>query len=37
VAVPPDSEVYKVLYSGSACYLHVPDVLFPTAKEKLGR
>ena len=37
VEVPPDSEVYKVLYSGSACYLHVPDVLFPTAKEKLGR
>ena len=30
-----DSEVFKELYSGSACYLYVPDAFFPNAKEKL--
>jgi hypothetical protein len=35
--VPFESEVHKVLYSGSACYLYVPDLIFPKAKPKLGR
>jgi hypothetical protein len=35
--VPFDTEVHKVLYSGSTCYLHVPDLLFPKARPKLGR
>ncbi|HEY3354204.1 MAG TPA: hypothetical protein VGQ83_13205, partial [Polyangia bacterium] len=35
--VPPDSEAYKVLYGGSACYLYVPDVLFPRARPSLSR
>jgi hypothetical protein len=35
--VPIDSEVYKLLYSGSACYLHVPDLIFPKARPRLGR
>ncbi len=35
--VPFDSEVHQALYSGSACYLYVPDLIFPRAKPKLGR
>lgn len=31
--VPFDSEVHQVLYSGSACYLYVPDGLFPQARQ----
>jgi hypothetical protein len=34
---PTGSEVHKVLYGGSACYLHVPDLIFPKAKDELGR
>ncbi|HBX50697.1 MAG: hypothetical protein A2275_11300 [Bacteroidetes bacterium RIFOXYA12_FULL_35_11] len=30
-----DSEVFQELYSGSSCYLYVPDVFFPNAKEKM--
>jgi hypothetical protein len=35
--VPFGSEAHKVLYGGSACYLYVPDLIFPKAKDRLGR
>lgn len=35
--VPASSEAFKILYSGSDCFLVVPDVLFPRARPKLGR
>jgi len=35
--VPPGTEVYRVLYGGSTCYLIVPAALFPQARPKLGR
>jgi hypothetical protein len=35
--VPFQSEAHKVLYSGSSCYLEVPDLLFPKARPSLGK
>lgn len=35
--VPFSSEVHQVLYGGSACYLIVPQSLFPKARPRLGR
>lgn len=31
--VPYETEAYGALYSGSACYLMVPDIMFPNAKK----
>ena len=33
--LPWESEAFKTLYQGSACYLIVPDCLFPEAKKGL--
>lgn len=30
--IPFDVEAYNVLYSGSSCYLYVPEVFFPASK-----
>ncbi len=33
--VPPQTAAYDILYSGNACYLTVPDFMFPDSKEKV--
>lgn len=33
--VPVETEAYNVLYSGSSCYLIVPDILYPEAKKSM--
>lgn len=33
--IPFKTPAYSLLYSGSACYLTVPDFMFPESKEKL--
>ncbi len=33
--IPYQTPAYGLLYSGSACYLTVPDFMFPESKEKL--
>lgn len=32
LSVPFETEAYYVIYSGSSCFLYVPDALFPAAK-----
>ncbi|MBI5219476.1 MAG: hypothetical protein HY958_11150 [Bacteroidia bacterium] len=34
LAIPLDTEAYKLLYSGSKCYLYVPDFLYKESKNK---
>lgn len=34
IKAPYDSEAFKHLYAGSACYIAVPDNLYPNAKKK---
>jgi hypothetical protein len=33
--IPVTTSVFNLLYQGSACYLTVPDFMFPDSKEKL--
>jgi len=33
--IPYQTPAYSILYSGSSCYLAVPDFMFPDSKEKL--
>ena len=33
--VPYQTTAFNLLYSGSSCYLYVPDLLFPKSKEKM--
>jgi hypothetical protein len=33
--IPYETAVFNLLYQGSACYLMVPDFMFPDSKEKL--
>ncbi len=35
LTVPTQSEVFKLLYQGSSCFLSVPHFMFPESKEKL--
>lgn len=33
--IPYNSEIHPILYSGSSCYLIVPDILYPSSKKSL--
>ena len=35
LSVPPQAEMYGLLYRGSSCFLSVPHFMFPESKEKI--